>query len=135
VSTPRARPRSGSPGPAVPDQPSTAPTGTGRVGLDRLADRWSALLLAALHARPLRFAELRARADGISDKMLTQTLRGLERDGLVARHDHGTLPPRVEYALTDLGRTLLEPLAAMCAWNEQHGEQVSTARSHYDHAG
>jgi DNA-binding HxlR family transcriptional regulator len=100
--------------------------------LDRLADRWSALLLIALATGPLRFAELRAGADGISEKMLTQTLRSLERDGLVTRHDHGTVPPRVQYALTTLGRTLLEPLAAMCAWNERHGEDVSAARGRYE---
>ena len=133
MTTSRLRPRSGSPGPAIPDQPGTAPTGAGRVGLDRLADRWSALLLVALDPRPLRFAELRAQAAGISEKMLTQTLRSLERDGLLTRHDHQTVPPHVQYALTDLGRTLLEPLAAMCAWNERHGHNVTTARNQHDH--
>jgi DNA-binding HxlR family transcriptional regulator len=112
----------------------TAPTGTGRVGLDRLADRWSALPLLALEAGPLRFAELRSRTSGISEKMLTHTLRSLERDGLVNRDDHGIVPPRVEYTLTNPGRSLLEPLAAICAWNTQHNHDVTTARTRYDRA-
>jgi DNA-binding HxlR family transcriptional regulator len=132
VTAARIRPRPGSPGSATPDGQPTAPTGAGRVGLDRLADRWSALLLAALEPEPLRFAELRSRTNGISEKMLTHTLRSLERDGLVNRHDHGTVPPRVEYSLTTLGRSLLEPLAAICAWNRQHSNDVTTARTRYD---
>jgi len=134
VTTARTRPRPGSPGQAAADTPPTAPTGAGRVGLDRLADRWSALLLVALEPGPLRFAQLRSRTAGISEKMLTHTLRSLERDGLVNRHDHATIPPRVDYSLTTLGRSLLEPLAAICAWNQQHNNDVTTARTRYDHA-
>ena len=135
VTTSRIRPRPGSPGPAAEGWPPTAPAGAGRTGLDRLADRWSALLLATLQAGPLRFAELRSRVSGISEKMLTQTLRSLERDGLVDRHDHRTSPPQVEYALTSLGRSLLEPLAAMCSWNERHSNDVAAARTRYDRGG
>jgi DNA-binding HxlR family transcriptional regulator len=127
------RPRPGSPGTQPPGWPDTAPSGAGRTGLDRLADRWSALLLTTLTHQPLRFAELRDRTEGISEKMLAQTLRSLERDGLITRHDYATVPPKVEYRLTDLGRTLLEPLAALCAWNRQHGPDVTAARACYDH--
>jgi DNA-binding HxlR family transcriptional regulator len=134
VTTARIRPRPGSPGTAAANTRPTAPTGAGRVGLDRLADRWSALLLVALEPGPLRFAELRSRTGGISEKMLTHTLRSLERDGLINRHDHATVPPRVEYSLTTLGRSLLEPLAAICAWNQRHNNDVTTARTSYDHA-
>jgi len=132
VNAARIRPRPGSPGTTAANSHPTAPTGPGRVGLDRLADRWSALLLAALDTGPLRFAELRSQTSGISEKMLTQTLRSLRRDGLVNRDDHGTVPPRVEYTLTDLGRSLLDPLAAICAWNQQHNHDVATARTGYD---
>jgi DNA-binding HxlR family transcriptional regulator len=66
--------------------------------------------------------------------MLTQTLRSLERDGLVDRHEDGTVPPRVTYSLTGLGRSLLEPLAAMCSWNERHNNDVADARIRYDRA-
>jgi len=101
--------------------------------LERLADRWTSMLVCALAAGPKRYGELRRQLGGVSAKMLTQTLRSLERDGLLTRHDHQTVPPHVEYALTDLGRTLLEPLAAMCAWNERHGHNVTTARNQHDH--
>jgi DNA-binding HxlR family transcriptional regulator len=79
-----------------------------------------------------RFGELRDEVDGVSDKMLAQTLRGLERDGLVSRTELGGRPAGVEYALTPLGRSLGEPLAALRAWAETHINDVEDARAHYD---
>ena len=90
---------------------------TTRQALERLASKWRVLLVYALLAGPQRHAELRRRVAGISQKMLTETLRDMERDGLVARRVLKETPPQhVEYALTPLGHTLEEPLAAICAW-------------------
>jgi DNA-binding HxlR family transcriptional regulator len=90
---------------------------TTRQALERLASKWRVLLVYALLAGPQRHAELRRRVAGITQKMLTETLRDMERDGLVARRVLKETPPQhVEYALTALGRTLEEPLAAICAW-------------------
>jgi DNA-binding HxlR family transcriptional regulator len=135
------RPRPGSPGRSrtplawLPDgKPAdvySAPCPS-RAALDRIADKWTALLVGALTAGPRRFSELRADVGGISEKMLTQTLRSMERDGLVARRAFATVPPRVEYALTELGRTLEEPLAAVRSWAERHINEVETARAAYD---
>jgi DNA-binding HxlR family transcriptional regulator len=105
-----------------------------RQTLDRLADRWTVVLLDELAGGGRRFAELRAAAPGISEKMLTQTLRGLERDGLLTRHLLPGVPPGTEYALTELGRTLLEPLAAVRAWGRRHLDAVDRARVAYDEA-
>jgi DNA-binding HxlR family transcriptional regulator len=80
----------------------------------------------------LRFTELRAAMGGISNKVLTVTLRELERDGLVARHVHREVPPRIEYELTQLGRTLRTPLAELGRWADEHGGQVLAAREVYD---
>jgi len=132
--SPRSRPRPGSPGPVSVDVASPAEaTAAQRIGMDRLADKWSALLLDALQDGAKRFAELRTDVAGISEKMLTQTLRSLERDGMVERKDYGELPPRVEYALTELGRSLTQPLLEMCAWSKQHLADVEQARKRYDH--
>jgi DNA-binding HxlR family transcriptional regulator len=100
--------------------------------LDRIADRWTALICGALDGGPVRYAELRRRLDGISEKMLTQTLRSMIRDGLVERHDHGKNPPRVDYSLTALGRSLEEPLAAVREWAERHVNEMHAARQAYD---
>jgi DNA-binding HxlR family transcriptional regulator len=90
---------------------------TTRQALERLASKWRVLLIYALLAGPQRPAELRRRVDGITQKMLTETLREMERDGLVERRVlKQTAPQHIEYALTALGRTLQEPLAAICAW-------------------
>lgn len=95
---------------------------TTRQALERLASKWRVLLVYALLAGPQRPAELRRRVDGISQKVLTQTLRDMERDGLVQRKVLKEKPPQhVEYALTDLGKTLQEPLAAICAWATHMG--------------
>jgi DNA-binding HxlR family transcriptional regulator len=97
--------------------------------LDLIADRWSMLLIYALGRRVRRHGELRRMVDGISQKMLTQTLRSLEGDGLVTRTVYDVVPPRVEYALTPLGRTLLQPLRAVCRWAEHHLPEVNRARA------
>ena len=100
--------------------------------LDRIADKWSLLVIALLDQRSLRFTELRRRIDGISQRMLTQTLRQLERDGLVSRTVHATVPPRVDYALTPLGVTLHDTIQALVTWTEEHQQEIAAARSAYD---
>ncbi|MGH2976152.1 MAG: winged helix-turn-helix transcriptional regulator [Solirubrobacterales bacterium] len=84
--------------------------------LDRVGDKWSLLIIGMLGERPMRFSELLRTVDGISQRMLTLTLRHLERDGLVTRTAYAEVPPRVEYALTELGTTLLEPVLALAGW-------------------
>ena len=96
--------------------------------LDRIGDRWTVLLITTLEDGPCRFSELLRTVDGISQKMLTQTLRSLEADGLVLRTVHPEIPPRVEYELTDLGRSLLEPLGALIGWATDHMGEVQTSR-------
>ena len=93
-----------------------------------LADRWSMLIIYALSLGARRHGELKRMIGGISQKMLTQTLRALERDGIVRRRVHAVVPPRVEYRLTPLGRTLLVPLRSICRWAEGHLPQVRAAR-------
>jgi DNA-binding HxlR family transcriptional regulator len=93
-----------------------------------IADRWSMLVIYALSRHARRHGELKRMIGGISQKMLTQTLRALERDGLVERTVHDVVPPRVDYALTPLGRTLLQPLSAICRWAQDHLPQVRSAR-------
>lgn len=96
--------------------------------LDRIGDRWTVLLIAALEGGPRRFSQLLRTVDGISQKMLTQTLRSLQTDGLVLRTVHPEIPPRVEYELTDLGRSLLDPLRALIDWATVHMGEVETSR-------
>jgi len=98
--------------------------------LNLIADRWTALVIYALDHETRRYSELEKMIGGISQKMLTQTLRSLERDGLVRRSVFDVVPPHVEYALTPLGQTLLEPLRAICRWAQNHLPQVRTARAH-----
>jgi DNA-binding HxlR family transcriptional regulator len=102
--------------------------------LDRIGDRWTVLIVGVLGDGDARFSELRRRVEGVSQKMLTQTLRGLERDGLVRRTVHPEVPVRVEYALTDAGRTLLGPLRALQKWSIEHLSDVSAAQGAYDRA-
>jgi DNA-binding HxlR family transcriptional regulator len=97
--------------------------------LDRIADRWTALIIYALSRGTLRYSELQRKIAGVSQKMLTQTLRSLERDGLVERKVYPVVPPKVEYSLTPLGRTLIEPLRAICRWAEQHLSELQAART------
>jgi DNA-binding HxlR family transcriptional regulator len=103
--------------------------------IDRIGDRWSVLILGTLADGPRRFTEVARHIEGISQKMLTQTLRGLERDGMVSRTVHATVPVRVDYELTDLGRTLTAPIAALEAWARDHIGDVLAARQRYDVAG
>ncbi|WP_344652922.1 helix-turn-helix domain-containing protein [Cryptosporangium japonicum] len=102
--------------------------------LDRIGDRWTVLVVGVLGDGDARFSELRRRIERISQKMLTQTLRSLERDGLVRRTVHPEVPVRVEYGLTDTGRTLLEPLRALREWSIEHVDAISTAQAAYDDA-
>ncbi|TDE97216.1 transcriptional regulator [Occultella glacieicola] len=100
--------------------------------LDRIADKWSLLAIALLDRRSLRFTELKREIDGISQRMLTRTLRHLERDGLVERTVHPVVPPRVDYALTPLGRTLHATIKSLVVWTEAHQEEIARARADYD---
>jgi DNA-binding HxlR family transcriptional regulator len=100
--------------------------------LNRVGDKWSIYIVGYLRDGPLRFNELRRSIEGISQRMLTLTLRGLERDGLVTRTIFPTIPPRVDYELTDLGRTLLEPVLAISQWAECHREEIQASRLRFD---
>src|SRR5690349_19672328 len=100
--------------------------------LNRVGDKWSVFIVGLLGDGPKRFSELRRTIEGISQRMLTLTLRGLERDGLVTRTVYPTIPPRVEYALTHLGNTLLEPVSALAHWAEKHRFEIQEARARYD---
>lgn len=95
----------------------------------RVGDKWSMLLVILLGSRPHRYNELHRAVEGISQRMLTRTLRSLETDGLVSREVHPTVPPSVEYSLTPLGRSLLEPLSALADWAVRHEPELSQARS------
>jgi DNA-binding HxlR family transcriptional regulator len=103
-----------------------------RVVLDRIGDRWTVLVVVALADGRLRFSELRTRIEGITPKVMTQTLRALERDGLITRDVFAEVPPRVEYELTDLGRDLLAPIDAVRIWAEQHASRIVQNRDVYD---
>lgn len=100
--------------------------------LARIGDKWSVLVVSLLGNRTMRFSELRREVGTISQKMLTTTLRNLERDGFVERTVHPTVPPKVEYALTDLGRDLLCPVSALGRWAMKNKDQVLTARQRFD---
>jgi DNA-binding HxlR family transcriptional regulator len=100
--------------------------------LDRISDKWVSLALVALADGPRRYSELARTIAGVSQKMLTQTLRTLERDGLVARTVTAAVPVRVEYELTPLGRTLLPVMREIKLWAEAHIEEVESARTDYD---
>jgi DNA-binding HxlR family transcriptional regulator len=102
--------------------------------LDALSDKWVTLVLTALAGAPLRYSELTRTIAGVSQKMLTQTLRTLERDGLVTRTITASVPVRVDYDLTSLGRTLLPVVHAIKTWSETHIAEIHTARTAYDQA-
>ncbi len=102
--------------------------------LSRLGDKWTTLILLALSAEPRRFSALQKLVPDISRRMLTQTLRDLERDGLISRTVYPTKPPSVEYALTPLGESMLEPVARLVAWADDHHAAISAARRSYDDA-
>ena len=100
--------------------------------LDRIADKWSLLVISLLQERTMRFNELKREIDGISQRMLTVTLRQLERDGLVCRTVYPVVPPRVEYCLSPLGTTLLGTIQALVVWTEQHRQEIALARAEFD---
>ena len=100
--------------------------------LARVGDKWSVFVIMMLGAKPRRFNELKRMIGGISQRMLTLTLRGLERDGLITRTVFPTIPPRVDYELTDLGRGLSEPVRALGQWAMTHQTEIETARSKFD---
>ncbi|MFZ1018606.1 MAG: helix-turn-helix domain-containing protein [Candidatus Cybelea sp.] len=104
-----------------------------RLILDRIADKWTTLIMGILEqSEHRRFNELRRLIGGISQKMLTQTLRDLERDGLVKRTIFPEVPPRVEYELTELGRTLCGPLGSLTQWAHDHMNEVKAAQTRFD---
>src|SRR5476651_1939420 len=100
--------------------------------LARIGDKWSVLIVSRLGARTMRFSELKREIGGISQRMLTLTLRGLERDGLVTRTVFPTIPPRVDYELTDLGRALWQPVEALGKWAGDHRTEIEDARARFD---
>jgi len=100
--------------------------------LARIGDKWTVLVVELLQDGPMRFNELRRTINGISQRMLTLTLRGLERDGLLTRTVYPTIPPRVDYELTKLGRTLLEPIVAIAEWARANRPSIDQARKLFD---
>lgn len=110
-----------------PDCPS-------RVIFQRIGDKWASLIIQVLADGPVRFTALKKMVSTVTPKVLTQSLRTLERDGLITRTVHATVPPRVDYELTDTGRSLLVPLAQMRAWAESHVPDILKARDQYDDA-
>lgn len=102
--------------------------------LDRVSEKWTTLLLILLSCRPMRFSELQRGIPDISKRMLTQSLRNLERDGLVARTVYPTKPPSVEYALTALGQSAMTPIAQLLDWADVHHGDIRAARAEYDAA-
>jgi DNA-binding HxlR family transcriptional regulator len=103
--------------------------------LDRIGDKWSLFLIGALEDGPVRFTQLLRVTPGISRRMLTSTLRALERDGLVSRTVHPEVPPRVEYAVTELGRTLTEPVRALANWASENQDAILAHRNAFDEPG
>ncbi|HEV7252562.1 MAG TPA: helix-turn-helix domain-containing protein [Mesorhizobium sp.] len=106
-----------------------------RLVLDHIADKWAALILRVLSEGPTRFNQLRRRIDGVSQKVLSQALKRLERDGLVSRRAFPTVPVTVEYSVTPLGQTLCAQIFALSDWAEKNVEAVLEAQARYDAAG
>jgi len=125
-------------GPAAaepPGQPGALPGGSGcrvREVLERVGDKWSLFVIFRLGDGPQRFTALLRSVDGISQRMLTVTLRGLERDGIVSRTMYPVMPPRVDYELTKMGHTLLDAVGALMAWADTHLHEIDAARAAYD---
>src|SRR3954469_23838462 len=103
-----------------------------RLALNVLAHKWTLLILLALKGGPLRFTRLRSLIPGVTSQVLADSLRELERDGIVVRLEYSAVPPHVEYSLTELGASLCEPARAIRAWAEKNGQAVIAARQHYD---
>jgi len=125
-----------SPSPSEPSTALPAPDTGGclatRQILERIGDKWSLYIVALLANGPRRFNELKRGIDGISQRMLTLTLRGLERDGLITRTLYPTIPPRVDYALTELGSTLLTPVMALVNWANENQTAIAAAHKRFD---
>ncbi|GAA3803977.1 MULTISPECIES: winged helix-turn-helix transcriptional regulator [Amycolatopsis] len=100
--------------------------------LDRIADKWSLLVIALLDRRTMRFSELRRAIDGVSQRMLTVTLRHLERDGIISRTVYPVVPPRVDYELTPLGISLHQVIKSLVTWTEEHQREIAAAHEAYD---
>lgn len=118
---------------AVPDPLSEDCRAVSEI-LSRVGDKWSVLIIMTLGAGPRRFNQIKRAINGISQRMLTLTLRGLERDGLVSRTVTPSVPPRVDYALTELGRDLLVPVSALGDWAIRHQPCIQAARTQFDAA-
>ena len=103
--------------------------------LDLIGDKWTIMVVGVLSRGPLRFNEIMRAVGGVSHRMLTLTLRGLERNGLVNRTPFATIPPRVDYELTELGRSLIEPLRTMSGWAIENGQTLEQAKARYDTSG
>lgn len=103
-----------------------------RDAIELLSDKWRITILHVLTPAPLRTAELQRAVQEVSPKVLTQTLRGMERDGLILRKVYPVIPPRVEYELTDMGRSVLKPLRELCHWAKAHVDQRDAARRRFD---
>lgn len=114
---------------AAPFKPARCPV---RMVLSQLGDKWTTLVVLVLTQRPHRFSELQRAIPDVSKRMLTQSLRDLERDGLVAREVFPTKPPSVEYRLTELGESLLEPLSALVTWAETSLPRIAKSRAGFD---
>ncbi|MFD5052188.1 winged helix-turn-helix transcriptional regulator [Streptomyces tendae] len=106
--------------------------GRARVVLGMVGDKWSLLVVCRLDQGPRRFTELKRAVDGISQRMLTVTLRGLERDGIVTRTVHNVMPPHVTYRLTPMGKTLYEATTPLLRWTTEHLPQIDASRAAYD---
>jgi DNA-binding HxlR family transcriptional regulator len=102
--------------------------------LDRISGKWHTLLITALIDGPLRFGELKRALPDISQRMLTQSLRDLQRDGLIARRVYSTAPPSVDYRLTELGRSLIEPLSGLIRWAQAQADAIAAAHQEFDAA-
>jgi DNA-binding HxlR family transcriptional regulator len=118
--------------PALPVQPHVEDCRGVASILARVGDKWSVFVIMKLGDGPKRFNEIKRMVDGISQRMLTLTLRGLERDGLVSRTVFPTIPPRVDYELTELGRGLWKPVEALGRWAMDHQSQIEDARARFD---
>lgn len=116
----------------VPDEETQADCRALAQVLDRIGDKWTVMVVGVLSDGPQRFNTILRTIGGVSHRMLTFTLRGLERDGLVTRTMYPTIPPKVEYELTDLGRSLIGPLMALSAWGRKHRPAIEVARTRYD---
>jgi DNA-binding HxlR family transcriptional regulator len=120
------------PNPATAGEPLSPGNCHARAVLDRVGDKWSLYVIHLLGGGTRRFRDLRRMIDGISQRMLTVTLRGLERDGLITRTVHPTVPPQVEYTLTAMGHTLLDTVCTLVEWADDHVSDIESARADYD---